>query len=193
MQSRCSPTRGTSSMAERSPSTPAEPDDARGATHLPHHRRTPMAWHVVTRSAVALALVAGGAVAQGGAPASELASLPVNATGASTDTWVRATTSAAAILKQAIALDLRSVPLNDALTEISRAALITIQRGPDVLASRALVSLHVANLPVAEALATVLDGTGLAAYVSLGGDAVLVARPPLDETAAHTKRRQEAR
>ena len=152
-----------------------------------------MTLHVVTRSVVALAIVARGGVAQEVPPPSGLTSLVVNAARPSTDTWVRAGKSAAVILKQPIALDLRNVPLNDALGEISRAALVTIQRGPDVLASRALVSLHVAGLPIADALATVLDGTGLAAYVSLGGDAVLVARPPLDEPAAHNKRLQDTR
>ena len=113
-----------------------------------------MTLHVVTRSVVALAIVARGGVAQEVPPPSGLVSLVVNAARPSTDTWVRAGKSAAVILKQPIALDLRNVPLNDALNEISRAALVTIQRGPDVLASRALVSLHVAGLPVADALAT---------------------------------------
>ncbi len=151
-----------------------------------------MALHAVTRSALALAFLGGSVAAQGTAPSTALTSLAANAATANKDTWVRVTKSAAVILKQQIAVDLRNVLLNDALSAISQAATVTIQRGPDVLTSRARVSLHVANLSVADVLATVLDGTGLTAYVSLGGDAVLIARPPLDEGAA-SKRLQDAR
>jgi len=93
--------------------------------------------------------------------------------------------STAVILKLPIALDLRLVPLKDALRAISQAANVTIQFGPDVFASRTHVSLHVANMSVVDALGTVLEGSGLTAYVSLRGDAVLVGRPLRVEAADH--------
>ncbi len=108
------------------------------------------------------------------------------------DTWVRTTNSAAAILRESVSLDLRVSSLKDALLAVGEAAGVAIQLGPDVLASRAHVSLHVANVSVANALAIVLEGTGLPAYVSIRGDAVLVGRPPrIDEhTSTH---RQDSR
>jgi hypothetical protein len=46
------------------------------------------------------------------------------------------------------------------------------------LASKAEVTLHVANMTIVEALTRVLDGTGLEAFVSLRGDVVLVRSMP---------------
>ena len=67
-----------------------------------------MALHAVTRSALALAFLGAGVAAQGTAP-SALTSLAANAATANKDTWVRVTKSAAVILKQQIAVDLRNV------------------------------------------------------------------------------------
>jgi TonB-dependent starch-binding outer membrane protein SusC len=154
-----------------------------------------MAVHVVTQSALALLIFsAPAAAAQEPTPTPILSSLTANtASSTGQDSWVRAASSAAVILKERIAVDVRLVPLKDALHAIGQAANVTIQFGPDVLASQALVSLHVANLTVADALATAVEGTGLAAYVSLGGDAVLVARPPGGEADHAAKRRQDGR
>ena len=138
--------------------------------------------HVATRSALALAILSAGVAAQATSPPSRVAITANETSGTVQGTWVRAATSAAVILKEPISFDLRLAPLQDALRAIGRAANVTIQFGPDVLTSRARVSLHVADVSVADALGTVLEGTGLAAYVSLRGDAVLVGRPPAAES-----------
>jgi TonB-linked SusC/RagA family outer membrane protein len=154
-----------------------------------------MTFRVVIRSALtltvlpAVAMVAGG---QDSASTSAATSLALNASSRTgQDSWVRAASSRATVLKTRIAVDIRLVALKDALLAIAEAANITIQIGPDVLASKAVVSLHVANMSVADALATAVEGTGLTAYVSLGGDAVLVARAPGSRTDHTTKRAQE--
>ncbi len=144
--------------------------------------------HVAMRAVMAFAILSTPVAAQG-TSSSPVTSLTLNQTsGTPPGTWVKATSSAAVILKEPIALDLRLVPLQAALRAIGSAANVTIQFGPDVLTSKVRVSLHVANMSVADALSTVLEGTGLAAYVSLRGDAVLVGRPP----AAEASQRQPA-
>ncbi len=156
-----------------------------------------MTLHVVTRSALTLAIVS---LAGGRAAAQDSAALPAATNlaanivaGTGQDTWVRAAASRAMVLKQRIDVDVRLVPLKDALRAIGDAANVAIQFGPDVLTSKALVSLHAANLSVADALAMAVDGTGLTAYVSLGGDAVLVAIAPHSRSERADKHRQDAR
>jgi TonB-dependent starch-binding outer membrane protein SusC len=143
-----------------------------------------MSGHVATGSMLALALVSASVAAQDTTLAARVVSAVDNTASATVqDSWVRVGNSAAVILREPIALDLRLASVPDALHAIGQAASVTIQTGPDVLASKARVSLHVANVSVADALTTVLEGTGLAAYVSLRGDAILVGRPPREEAA----------
>lgn len=91
-------------------------------------------------------------------------------------TWVRASESTRAPMRRAIAVRFDSVSVRDALRDIARQARVEIGYGDDVLSMKTRVSLRIDDVTVAEALDSVLAGTGLEAYVSLHGDVVLVRR-----------------
>jgi TonB-linked SusC/RagA family outer membrane protein len=88
--------------------------------------------------------------------------------------WTLARTSTVAPLRRAIALNLEGASVKQALHEIGRVSGIHIAYGDDVLRSHARVSVHADGMTVREALVAVLEGTGLDAFVSLSGKAVLV-------------------
>ena len=89
-------------------------------------------------------------------------------------TWTPARISNVAPLRRAIALNLDGASVKQALREIGRLSGIHIAYGDDVLHSDARVSVHADGVTVQEALGAVLEGTGLDAFVSLSGKAVLV-------------------
>jgi outer membrane receptor protein involved in Fe transport len=123
---------------------------------------TRIAW-----SAVLLALAAAPAIAQ-------LPSADSAAEFKLAATWTPARTSTVAPLRRAIALNLEGASVKQALREIGRLSGIHIAYGDDVLHSDARVSVHADGMTVREALAAVLEGSGLDAFVSLSGKAVLV-------------------
>ncbi len=114
--------------------------------------------------------------AQQAPPSSGSPALVAASPGAAGWTWVPAKGSATAAMRQTIALDLRAAPFHTALQIIGQRAGLSILYGPDVAAVRIPISLRVDNMTVGEALDRVLEGTGLEAYVSLHGTAVLVRR-----------------
>ncbi len=127
---------------------------------------------LLSRVLVVIAAAPVAAQSSSGAGATTLA----DATDAGLGGWVRAKGSAAGTLRRTVALDLRSATIAEALDAISRRAELRIVYGPDVLATPGRVSLHVENMTVADALDAALEGTGLEAYVSLHGTAVLIRR-----------------
>jgi outer membrane receptor protein involved in Fe transport len=88
--------------------------------------------------------------------------------------WTPARTSTVAPLRRAIALNLEGASVKQALREIGRLSGIDVAYGDDVLHSDVRVWVHADGMTVREALAAVLEGTGLDAFVSLSGKAVLV-------------------
>ncbi len=91
------------------------------------------------------------------------------------DGWVPAHESVVAPMRRSVELDLTQATVGDALKIVARRGEFRVWFGPDVSGRSApRVTLHVARMSVADALAAVLQGTGLEAYVSLSGRDVLV-------------------
>ncbi len=133
-------------------------------------RAATLAGHVA-----AAALPAALATAQGTAPDS--AGLAVAS--AAPTTWFPAATSTTAPMQRAIALGLHRATVREALRQIGDRAGVRLWYTEGAIPpTLGTVSLHVDAMPVAQALAEVLQGTGLAAYVSLNGRDVLI-RPEL--------------
>ena len=89
--------------------------------------------------------------------------------------WVPARTSRAEPLQRKVSINLSGVLLTDALEAISRDAGLRLGYSGDVRRRKVRVSLKSDDMTVLSALLGVLEGTGFQPFISLRGDAVLVA------------------
>jgi len=92
--------------------------------------------------------------------------------------WVPARESRALPLQRRVRLELTGARLQDALQAIARQAGLKLGYSGDVPRSPVRISLKSDGLTVLAALTQVLEGTGFEPFVSLRGDAVLVAALP---------------
>lgn len=95
---------------------------------------------------------------------------------------VRDGTVTSVVLSQDVSLDLRRVPLQAALEEISRQAGLSIVINSALVPARHRVTLLSKSMPTGAALARALEGTSLDLLVTRNGEGVLVKRPPPDSS-----------
>lgn len=114
------------------------------------------------------------------------ADTPATGTGGQSD-WAK-------LLRQPVTLDLVDAPIGFALEAIARRAGLTLAYTADILPAGKTVTLHASALPVSDALARVLDGTGVEPNVLRNGHVSVALQPelPLGGVGPATARPQQA-
>jgi hypothetical protein len=111
-------------------------------------------------------------------------SAAVHVTAVSSSRWVPARMSLAQSLQRKTSFNISGVPLADALEIISSKVGLKLSYSSDLRRSKIRVSLKSDDLTVLDELLQVLEGTSFQPFVSLRGDAVLVAVPALEPARA---------
>jgi TonB-linked SusC/RagA family outer membrane protein len=106
-------------------------------------------------------------------PSSSAAAAP-NSTATGAPTGSRAKPAVSGPLARRVSLDLRNVPLRDALREINRQAQLGLAFTPRVVPVDRPVSIHADSITASDALARVLRGTGAHAVQTSTGSVMLV-------------------
>lgn len=89
------------------------------------------------------------------------------------------------LLQRSVSLDLRDVPLSDALEEIDRQAQLGLAYSPKVVPLTRRVTIQAAKITAGQALERVLEGTGARAVESVDGTVYLTrAAKPIEESSA---------
>lgn len=89
-------------------------------------------------------------------------------------------------LRRLVTLSLVDAPLPAALEQIARQAALTLSYAPDLLPPDARVTLRAERMPAGEAIARVLEGTGLEVRAARSGPVTLVRPPPPPKREAQT-------
>jgi hypothetical protein len=102
---------------------------------------------------------------------------------------VRENPSAHPVLATRISIELRAIPLADALTRFGELSGISVAFSRDLLPADARVTLRAEQQPAGQVLNRILSGTGLDALVSTAGNVAIAPAPPAVRPAAAAQAR----